>query len=44
MSNLIDIQNVSIGYKTDEGEVSAVSDVSLSIARREIYAMVGESG
>ncbi len=44
MSNLIDIQNVSIGYKTDEGEVSAVSDVSLSIAPREIYALVGESG
>ena len=44
MSSLLSIEHLSIGYKTDAGEVSAVSDVSLNIAPREIYALVGESG
>jgi len=41
---LVQIDGVSIGYHTDEGMVSAVSDVSLSIGKREIFALVGESG
>ncbi len=44
MSELLSIENLSIGYKTDAGEVLAVSDVSLKIAPSEIYALVGESG
>ena len=44
MAELLSIENLSIGYQTDGGEVSAVSDVSLSIAPKQIYALVGESG
>ena len=44
MSSLLSIEHLSIGYRTDAGEVSAVSDVSLQIAPHEIYALVGESG
>ena len=44
MSELLSIENLSIGYDTDAGEVLAVSDVSLKIEPRQIYALVGESG
>ncbi len=44
MKPLIELERLSIGYDTPEGQVSAVKDVSLSINPREIYALVGESG
>ena len=44
MSNILEIRNLSVSFKTDEGIVRAVQDVSLSIPRGEVVGLVGESG
>ncbi len=44
MPTLLDINNLSVEFKTDEGTVSAVNNVSLQINRGEIVGLVGESG
>jgi peptide/nickel transport system ATP-binding protein len=44
MPNLLEIQNLRTWFKTDEGEVRAVDDVSLSIPRGKTLGVVGESG
>src|ERR1700690_3873988 len=44
MPPLIEIQNVRTWFKTDEGEVRAVDDVSLTIPRGKTLGVVGESG
>ncbi|NRA86483.1 MAG: ABC transporter ATP-binding protein [Rhizobiales bacterium] len=44
MKNLIDVQNLSLKFKTDEGLITAVDNVSFSIAQGEILGLVGESG
>ena len=41
---LLDIQNISVEYKTDEALVHAVNDVSLSLRRKETLGLVGETG
>jgi len=41
---LLDIKDLSILYKTVEGNIRAVDKVSLSIDDREILGIVGESG
>ena len=41
---LLDIRNLSIGYRTERGVVSAVDDVSLHIPRGASVGLVGESG
>ena len=41
---LVDIQHLSIAYRTDRGTVSAVDDVSLQIPRGASVGLVGESG
>ncbi|MFX0206707.1 MAG: ABC transporter ATP-binding protein [Candidatus Hodarchaeota archaeon] len=41
---LLDIQNLVVEYPTDEGNVRAVNDVSLSLQKGEILGLVGESG
>ncbi|HYH10803.1 MAG TPA: ABC transporter ATP-binding protein [Thermomicrobiales bacterium] len=41
---LIDLQGLSISYKTPRGTVSAVDDVSLQIPRGASVGLVGESG
>jgi len=35
---------VDVGFATDEGTVSAVSDVSVTVEEGEIFGLVGESG
>jgi peptide/nickel transport system ATP-binding protein len=42
--NLLDIQNLSLQFRTRSGIVLALDDVSLSIARGETVGLVGESG
>jgi D-methionine transport system ATP-binding protein len=41
---MIDIQNLSKVYKTKNGTVNGVDDVSLTVQRGEIYGIVGYSG
>ena len=41
---LLDIKDLSIIYKTVDGNIQAVDKVSLSIDDREILGIVGESG
>lgn len=41
---LLDIQNLTIDYRTERGVVSAVDDVSLRIPRGASVGLVGESG
>ena len=41
---ILTLEHVDVGFATDDGTVSAVSDVSLSVAAGEIFGLVGESG
>jgi peptide/nickel transport system ATP-binding protein len=44
VSDVVDIENLSVSFATDIGTVEAVQDVSLSVAAGEVLAIVGESG
>lgn len=44
MSVVIDIRHLNVNYKTSEGMLSAVEDVSFQIMAGEIFALIGESG
>lgn len=44
MINVIDIENLSIEFKVDGKWLPAVNNVSLSVKKGEILALVGESG
>ncbi|MEM9604332.1 MAG: ABC transporter ATP-binding protein [Pseudomonadota bacterium] len=44
MKPLIDVKNLSIQFKTDEGLITVVDDVSFSIGAGEVVGLVGESG
>jgi peptide/nickel transport system ATP-binding protein len=44
MSVLIDVQNLTLKFRTDEGLITAVEDVSFSINKGEVMGLVGESG
>ncbi len=44
MSDLLALEHVDVGFATEVGRVSAVSDVSLSVSEGEIFGLVGESG
>jgi peptide/nickel transport system ATP-binding protein len=41
---VVDIENLSVSFATDAGTITAVHDVSLSVAAGEVLAVVGESG
>jgi oligopeptide/dipeptide ABC transporter ATP-binding protein len=41
---LLDIENLSVDFRTGAGRVRALRDVSLSVKRGEIVGVVGESG
>ncbi len=43
-TSLLDIRHLSIVFDTDDGCLTAVDDVSLTIRRGEILGLVGESG
>ena len=41
---LLEVQNLSTIFKTDEGIIRAVNDVSFGINKNESLGIVGESG
>ncbi len=41
---LLDVQNLSVGFHTDRGDVTAIEDVSFQVRGGEILGIVGESG
>ncbi len=44
MSALIEVENLTLKFKTDEGLITAVDDVSFSLSKGEVMGLVGESG
>lgn len=44
MENLLEVKNLSVSFNSPAGEVQAVRDVSFSLKRGEVLAIVGESG
>ncbi len=44
MEPLLDIQNLTVSFETDEGRVAAVNNVSLQVGKGEVVGLVGESG
>ncbi|MDO5345373.1 MAG: ABC transporter ATP-binding protein [Lachnospiraceae bacterium] len=44
MENLLEVKNLSVSFQSGAGEVQAVRDVSFTLKRGEILAVVGESG
>ena len=41
---ILDVNNLSVDFKTDQGTVHAVRDVSFHVKKGEILGIVGESG
>ena len=41
---ILDVQNLNVSFKTHDGEVQALKDISFSVKRGEVVAVVGESG
>ncbi len=44
MENILQVHNLSVRFKTQDGEVEAVSGVNFSLAKGETLGIVGESG
>ena len=44
MSALIEVENLTLRFRTDEGLITAVEDVSFSLSKGEVMGLVGESG
>ncbi len=44
MDTLLQINNLKTSFRTEEGRVQAVDDVSLEIGKGEVVGLVGESG
>jgi len=44
MPPLLEIQNLTITFETDEGPVTAVKNLSLTLEKGHILGLVGESG
>ena len=41
---LLDIKNLSVTYKTEDGIVYAVNDLNMEIGHKETLGFVGETG
>ena len=41
---ILKIKNLSTSFKSDNGKIVAIDDISLSIKKNEIFGLVGESG
>lgn len=44
MSRLLDVNNLTLQFDTDEGRITAVDDVSFTLEAGEVMGLVGESG
>jgi len=44
MSRLLDVENLTLQFDTDEGRITAVDKVSFSLDAGEVMGLVGESG
>ena len=44
MSSLIEVENLTLQFRTDEGLITAVDDVSFSLEKGQVMGLVGESG
>lgn len=44
MSKLIEVENLTLKFRTDEGLITAVDDVSFTLDKGEVMGLVGESG
>ena len=42
--SLLTVENLTLQFDTDEGRITAVDDVSFSLAAGEVLGLVGESG
>ena len=42
--NLLDVQNLTVSFHTDDGVFKAVDNVSLQVKRGEVVGLIGESG
>ena len=44
MTRLLDVNNLTLQFDTDEGRITAVDDVSFTLEAGEVMGLVGESG
>jgi oligopeptide/dipeptide ABC transporter ATP-binding protein len=44
VTSLLDVEHLRVSFRTEEGVVQAVDDVSFSLRQGEVLAIVGESG
>ena len=44
MTRLLDVENLTVQFDTDEGRITAVDGVSFSLDQGEVLGLVGESG
>ena len=44
MSRLLDVENLTLQFDTDEGRITAVDNVSFTLEEGEVMGLVGESG
>jgi len=44
MTRLLDVENLTLQFDTDEGRITAVDDVSFKLDAGEVMGLVGESG
>ncbi len=44
MNHLLEVKNLDVKFDTDEGRITAVENISLSVDQGEVLGIVGESG